>query len=61
MLNQFKSDTINAGYSKDVLTAALQNFDYDQEVIRQKEFNEIDSNLISAKKIFEYNLSLKKN
>ena len=42
MLNQFKSDTINAGYSKDVLTAALQNFDYDQEVIRQKEFNEIE-------------------
>ena len=49
-------------YKENLKDKEIDSFEkfFDWANILLKEFNEIDSNLISAKEIFEYNLSLKK-
>ena len=49
-------------YKENIKDKEIDSFEkfFDWANILLKEFNEIDSNLISAKEIFEYNLSLKK-
>ena len=49
-------------YKENITDKEIDSFEkfFDWANILLKEFNEIDSNLISAKEIFEYNLSLKK-
>ena len=49
-------------YKENIEDKEIDSFEkfFDWANILLKEFNEIDSNLISAKEIFEYNLSLKK-
>ena len=49
-------------YKENTLEKEIESFEqfFDWASMVLKEFNEIDANLISAKEIFEYNLSLKK-
>ena len=42
MLDEFRLNTINAGYSDEILNAALTNFEYDREAIRQSELADVE-------------------
>jgi len=42
LLDEFRLNTINAGYSDEILNAALTNFEYDREAIRQSELADVE-------------------